>query len=302
MTTEGDISKVCGGAGTVLDILFIHGLTGDPFDTWTTTGVDKQYWPKWICEAFPEVSVYTLGYPASLLEKWARSEMNLHERANNMLEQLASKGIGDRSIAIVTHSLGGIIAKEMLRTSNECSDSGWRRVAENTRLAVFMATPHTGASLASVVKLFIPRLSSTFVDLLANSEGYLTSLNQSYRDLANGKSITTISYYEKYKAKGTFLVVSPESADPGVGKTRPVAVDADHISICKPANREAVIFTSLCRHIKEVLKECTAREGRAKRNLMVRDLPKPFYNKIFFCDIAGYSKLDALQQYACQRT
>lgn len=172
MTTEGNISKVCGGAGTVLDILFVHGLTGDPFDTWTTTGVDKQYWPKWICEAFPAVSVYALGYPASLFERWAKSEMNLHERANNMLEQLASRGIGNRSIAIVTHSLGGILAKEMLRTSSECSDSGWRRIAENTRLTVFMATPHTGASMASVVKLCIPRLSSTFVEALANSDGY----------------------------------------------------------------------------------------------------------------------------------
>jgi hypothetical protein len=257
MTAQGDIARICGGEGTVLDILFVHGLTGDPFDTWTA-GVEKEYWPKWLCEEFPNVSVYALGYPASVLEKWAKREMNLHERANNMLEQLASKGIGDRSIAIVTHSLGGIIAKEMLRTSNECSDSGWRRIAEKTRLAVFMATPHSGASLASVVKFFIPRLSSNFLDLLANSDGDLTSLNHSYRDLANGNSITTISYYEKYKTKGTFLVVSPESADPGVGRTRPVAVDADHISICKPTNREALIFTSLCRHIKEVLKECPA--------------------------------------------
>src|SRR5271156_4078957 len=143
MATEGNISKICGGFGTVLDVLFIHGLTGDSFDTWTTE-VDKQYWLTWICEYLPTISIYTLGYPAGVLEKWARREMNLHERANNILEQLASKGIGDRPIAIVTHSLGGIIAKEILRTSNECSDRGWRRIAENTRLTVFMATPHTG--------------------------------------------------------------------------------------------------------------------------------------------------------------
>jgi hypothetical protein len=260
MNDVSDISKVCGSDGAILDVLFIHGLTGDPFETWTA-GPGNEYWPKWLCESFARVSVYALGYPASIFEKWAKKQMNLHERANNMLEQLASNGIGDKPIALVTHSLGGILAKEMLRVSNECSDVGWSRIAENTRLAVFLATPHSGASLASAVKLIAPRLSSKYVELLTNDDGYLTSLNQSYRDLANGSNIATVSYYEKYKTKDAVVVVSEESADPGVGKTRPVAVDADHISICKPANRDALIFTSLCRHLKEVLKGCPPPKG-----------------------------------------
>jgi protein SERAC1 len=157
---------------------------------------------------------------------------------------------------MVCHSLGGILAKEMLRTSNECADDGWKLIAEQTRLAVFMATPHTGASLASAVKLIAPRLASTHVDLLSNDSGYLTSLNQSYRDLANGAGIATVSYYEKFKTGDVAIVVSPESSDPGVGATRPVAVDADHLSICKPAGRSDLIYASLCRHLRGILKEC----------------------------------------------
>jgi hypothetical protein len=254
MNAISSLSKVGGNNTSVLDVIFIHGLTGDPFETWTS-GHQKEYWLKWVCEILPNVSVYALAYPASIFEKWAKKEMNLHERANNMLEHLASNGVGDKPIALVSHSLGGILAKEMLRTSNECSDDGWHRIAENTRLVVFMATPHTGASLASAIKLITPRLSSTHVDLLTNDSGYLTSLNQSYRELANSKGIGTVSYYEKYKTNG-ILIVSRESADPGLAKTRPVAVDADHISICKPTSRDALIFTSLCRHLKQVLKEC----------------------------------------------
>ena len=79
--------------------------------------------------------------PVSILEKWAKQEMNLHERANNMLEQLASFGIGERPVVIVAHSLGGILAKEMLRASNECTDAAWKLIAENTRLVAFLATP-----------------------------------------------------------------------------------------------------------------------------------------------------------------
>tara|TARA_R110000868_G_scaffold15219_3_gene69557 strand:- start:3662 stop:4639 length:978 start_codon:yes stop_codon:yes gene_type:complete len=182
--------------------------------------------------------------------------MNIHERANNLLEHLASNSVGNRPIVFITHSLGGILTKEMLRIASGSADAGWRKVADQTRLVIFLATPHSGASLAAIVKFAAPHLSSSYVDLLTNETGYLTSLNQHYRDQANEANITTVSYYEKYKTKNVALVVSPESADPGVGKIRPVAVDADHISICKPDNQDSLIFTSICRHIDDVIKTC----------------------------------------------
>lgn len=257
MTDTPFFTKVCGAEVPVLDVLFLHGLTGDPTETWTT-GSGEEYWPEWLCDEFVSVSVYALGYPSSIFAKWAKKEMNLHERANNLLEYLASKGIGDRPIAIITHSLGGILAKEMLRTASECADKGWQKIAKQTKLVVFLATPHTGASLAAAVKLIAPHLSSTHIELLTNETGYLTSLNQHFRDLANKSGIAAVSYYEKYKTKNAFVVVSTDSADPGVGKIRPVAVDADHLSICKPDNRDALIFTSLCRHLRDALKTCPA--------------------------------------------
>jgi hypothetical protein len=52
-----DISNICDSDGAILDVLFIHGLTGDPFETWTA-GPGKEYWPKWLCETFPEVWRY----------------------------------------------------------------------------------------------------------------------------------------------------------------------------------------------------------------------------------------------------
>jgi protein SERAC1 len=244
-----------------VDILFIHGLTGDPQTTWTSASPQREYWPSWFCDEFSNVAVYTLGYPSSILEKWAKQEMNLHERANNMLEQLASFGIGERPVVVVAHSLGGILAKEMLRASNECTDAAWKLIAENTRLVAFLATPHTGAALGAVLKSFLPRLSSTHVDLLSNSSGFLTNLNQSYRELVIHKNIHTISYYEKFKTKNAFLVVCEQSADPGVTGTRPIPVDADHISICKPESRQSLVFVSLVRHITAVLKSCRLSSG-----------------------------------------
>lgn len=251
MSETPSVAVVAQSATPRLDVLFLHGLTGDPVDTWLNAD-GNEFWPKWLCRELPALSIYTLSYPSSIFEKWAKKEMGLHERAQNLLEHLASLDIGKRPIVFVCHSLGGLLAKEMLRVSNECSDSDWKLIVTNTRAVMFLATPHTGASLASAIKLVMPRLSSTFVDLLSNESGYLTSLNQSYRDLAKALGFTTVAYYEKYKVNGTAVVVSAESADPGAG-ARPIAVDADHVSICKPKNRDALIFLSICRHLKKVL-------------------------------------------------
>src|SRR6185312_15717218 len=88
--------QVCGGAAAHLDVLFLHGLTGTPEETWRSA--DGTFWPKWLCDDLPGVSVYMLGYPASMFGKWAKKEMDLHERAASMLEHLAAHGIGKRPV------------------------------------------------------------------------------------------------------------------------------------------------------------------------------------------------------------
>ena len=260
-TTDTNIWQVCSGTNPVLDVIFIHGLTGSPTETWTSSDGTADFWPEWLGEEFPNISVKTIGYPASIFQKWSQPEINLHERANNMLEQLASFGIGERPIIFITHSLGGLLAKAMLRASNECTDTAWKRIVENTKLVAFLATPHSGSDLARVFKLFIPRISSPHMVLLSNSDGFLTNLNQAYRDIAAQRQIKTVSYYEKYPTKSAVIVVSEASADPGVNGTRPIAVDADHISICKPSSRYSLIFISLERHIRELANTCSPSHG-----------------------------------------
>ncbi|WP_331000919.1 ABC-three component system protein [Paracoccus denitrificans] len=54
------------------------------------------------------------------------------------------------------------------------------------------------------------------------------------------------------------VVVSRDSADPGVAGATPVSVDKDHINICKPPNRDDIVFRGIRRHIKKVVDTCPA--------------------------------------------
>lgn len=246
-------SEICSGVDPALDILFVHGLAGGPKLTWTSEN-SGEFWPEWLCDDFPNIAVYSLGYPAGIFEKWAKREMDIFERAASALDYLASSGIGNRPVVFITHSLGGILAKAILRKSCEADDDDWKKVSIATRLMVFLATPHSGASLASVLKVVFPRFSSKNIDLLSNGMGVLEDINQYYRDYANSRDdFKTVAYYEKYKIKNSILVVSRESADPGVKGTHPVAIDKDHINICKPCDRNDHVYVGIQRHIKRML-------------------------------------------------
>ena len=252
MSDEPILEHIRAGNFPLIDVVFVHGLTGDPRKTWSNEAGDD-FWPLWLNSDLDKISVYTLGYPVSLFEKWARKEMDMFERAGNVLERFAGRGIGERPIAFVTHSLGGILTKMILRKSWEAEDEDWRRVSEATKLVIFLSTPHTGTAIANMLNV-VP-LTSKHIKLLANEVGFLEDLNDHYRTLANGREdLATAVYYEKHATNRSVVVVSRESADPGVGGARPVPVDKDHINICKPPHMDDIVYLGVKRHIQKVVK------------------------------------------------
>jgi DNA-directed RNA polymerase subunit F/biotin operon repressor len=248
---------IAGGSGS-FDVIFIHGLSGDPKGTWTcATATDpaNAYWPLWIAQDIETANVYALGYPAELFAKWIEESMSLYERAKAVLEYLAGQDFGSRPIAVIAHSLGGLLAKQIIRTGLESEDTDWQKIANSIKSLAFLATPHSGSSLASVLGFVATKLVSKHVETLKAGNTQLDELNQSYRVLASKQGIATTAYYEMFKTKGTH-VVTKESADPGVGGVNPIPMDADHATICKPVDRNAPIYRSVLRHLKKFADGC----------------------------------------------
>lgn len=250
-TNEPPLVKICGSDSAAIDVVFVHGLTGDPRATWGCS-VDGSFWPQWIHDDLNRVAIYTFGYPASLFAKWAKKEMDIFERAANTLEVMAGMGLGLRPIAFVAHSLGGLLVKILLRKAYESSDSDFKRIAASTRLVFFLSTPHTGSSLADVINALPGK--SPHIALLANDTGFLEDIKGSYKKLTEERNdLSTVAYYEKKKTKNVALVVDRHSADPGACRCEPVPLDKDHIDICKPADKEDVLYLGIRRHLSNLL-------------------------------------------------
>ncbi len=236
-----------------MDVIFVHGLTGDPVETWQFED-ESEFWPRTLYPDNSSVAIYALGYPATIFKKWSKKEMDMFERARNALEYIVAKGIGNRPIVFVSHSLGGILTKLILRVSSESQDNDWKKICNATRLVFFLSTPHTGTSIGSVLKIIFPRLSSKHAQFLSNDNSILYEINSNYRDFANGREdLSTVSYYEKHVTRNFLVVVPRDSADPGLSGTQPIPVDKDHMGICKPPNTEDFVYLSIKRRIDTLL-------------------------------------------------
>lgn len=247
-----EFSFECLSSGNAaFDVIFIHGLGGDPRSTWSA-GSSAECWPDWLSQDLSAANVYLLGYPTDIISTWLSGEMSLYERAKAVLDHLAACGIGKRPIAIIAHSLGGLLGKQILRTGLDAPDEDWNAIAKNCELIMFLGTPHSGSSVASALRFVLPKLSSKMINLLKDGNEHLDELNEWYRNKAE---VRTIVYYEKFPTNG-FQIVSQKSADPGVAGTLSVPVDSDHLKICKPEDRGATIYLSTMRHLQKLAARC----------------------------------------------
>ena len=240
------------------DVVFVHGLGGDGKATWHPVGKPNSYWPAWLGEDMPHVGVWSIDYEASA-SAWLGGTMPIKDRANNILERLIADGIGtQRPVVFVTHSLGGLVVKEMLHQSLSLNNPEWEKVGRNTRGVVFLATPHTGSGGADLA-IYLDSLTkvldvTTSIDDLRANAPELRTLNLWYRNNAERSGIATKVFYEKQLTYG-IQVVNETTADPGMQGVFPIAVDADHNSICKPESRNNFLYKRVRSFIHELLGE-----------------------------------------------
>ncbi len=177
--------------------------------------------------------------------------MSLPDRAVQVLDLLAQNGIGERSILFICHSQGGLLIKQVLHFSDGCVEEKKGLIARNCRAVLFLSTPHTGSTWASVISKFRRIFGATVIieDLRAH-DPHLRVLYNWYRHYAQAKGVQTASYYELRGIRSIFKVVSADAANPGVGAD-PVGLDEDHFSIAKPSTRNAQVYISACRLLRD---------------------------------------------------
>jgi hypothetical protein len=134
----------------LVDVLLIHGLTGDPIKTWggsiVADNVVGDCWPRELAvELQSKATFWTLGYPAPLFNSQLGTiySSSISQEGRAALEELVRAELGKKPIIFVSHSVGGLLAKSILVES--ARDSSKSQIFDNTHAVVFAGTPHAGS-------------------------------------------------------------------------------------------------------------------------------------------------------------
>ncbi|WP_305830524.1 esterase/lipase family protein [Photobacterium leiognathi] len=237
-------------------VIFVHGLDGHAIDTWKSN--NETVWPVWIGEDQKSTFVWSVDYDA---KKFGNDSMHLVRRGSNIFELLLTiPELKDGEIILVGHSFGGLVIKQLLR---HASDQRSEREEVSSFLmrvkkTVFLGTPHTGSSLATLSdKARIVLTNSGVTQSLKKNDPHLVGLKNWYKHWSANHGVQNLALMEDRPTtygwwifKKSVWVVEPDSADPGV-KEDPIMVDADHYSICKPDTKESEVY----RHVSNFIEK-----------------------------------------------
>ncbi len=141
-----------GKSDLIGNVVFVHGLNGDAKTTWNIERDKNFSLPICLGQDFPEVGIWSVGYEVESTA-WKGAAMPLVDRALNVLELLGvNHQLSAHPIVFITHSMGGLLVKQMLRSASDLGDDRWTSIVERTKGVVFLSTPHTGSLVASLLR------------------------------------------------------------------------------------------------------------------------------------------------------
>jgi len=203
---------------------------------------------------FPGFSVATIQYYTPLFERAS----TIVEVADRILGRLRDQRVfrNYNEIYFIAHSMGGLLVKRMLVDLNRQNhEEDFRRI----RAVLYVATPAQGSTLAELASWFSmnPQLRNM---PRADLDAFMQSLENDWQNLLRMRDSRRLPRsYCAYETQPTYSVmIVLRSSAATFCDANPIAIDADHIDIVKPLDRQADIYVWARSRIQDVAAESSA--------------------------------------------
>ena len=214
-----------GGPDATVDIVFVHGLTGNAYDTWLHKD-SKVHWPRDLLKQdLPSSRILSFGYDADIVSCWSPVSNNrLSNHAENMVGDLVRKrertDTEKRRIIFIAHSLGGLVVEHALSHSATAAEAHLHQIERCTAGIIFLGVPHCGADLAAwggfvtrMASLLMPTNKDIIMILKPGSE-MLRLVENNFHSMIRqrelGSKIKITCFYEELPVTGLGEVLRPK--------------------------------------------------------------------------------------------
>jgi pimeloyl-ACP methyl ester carboxylesterase len=227
-----------------VDIVFVHGLMGNAFDTWYDEG-GMMHWPSTLLkDDIKTARILAFGYDADVASFWGGAAQNrISNHASNMIGHIVGlreeTDSGKRKIIFVVHSLGGLVTERALSMSENHAEEHLQQVEACTVGILFLGTPHHGSGLApfakSVAKVLGAvgkRVNTEILEVLKRDSQVLLDVEDWFaqwlrRRAKAGNNVDITCFFEEMELPGIGKVVSEDSAM--VSGYATYSIHADHM-------------------------------------------------------------------------
>ncbi|KAL8893330.1 MAG: hypothetical protein Q9192_005376 [Flavoplaca navasiana] len=260
---------------STVDIVFVHGINGHPYGTWTSEN-DRTFWPAELLPPFIEEAkarVLVYGYdadtnnlalipndkPKSSMPYNEASQDRIHNHAEHLVATLCAnrrvRHATHHPIVFVAHSLGGIVVKRALIYSSGKRGQHTehlRSIAVSTHGILFLGTPHFGYDRAkwstwsdNVTRVTLERgLHGRLMGALKPNSETLQNIERQFVELASDYHI--YYFHEMMPTKldnGWQFLVDEPSAAPVIRDVERAGIQRDHSHMCVFENKDSPGFT-----------------------------------------------------------
>ncbi|TRX94521.1 hypothetical protein FHL15_004676 [Xylaria flabelliformis] len=229
----------CPSAESTVDIVFIHGLTGDRERTWTAKNASEP-WPKTLLASkLPTARILTFGYDAYVADwKTVVSQNRIGNHSSNLLNSLAHYREEKEDTALCK--------------ARERTDSHFKSILRSVRGVVFLGTPHHGSSLAiwaerlSVYIGVVKQTNNKILEVLRKDSEVLARIQDGFHTMIQARnaerleSIKISCFYEELPLE---VVVPQDSAIiPGYNS---IGIHSNHMDMCRFGTADDPGFKSI---------------------------------------------------------
>ncbi|RDL32575.1 Uncharacterized protein BP5553_09031 [Venustampulla echinocandica] len=272
-----ELTEVYSHPDAKVDIVLVHGLNGDPHNSWTSThGVfwPTQLLPVTLKSAKARILVYGYNADVYAFGKGGASSDMIHQHAQTLLANLSlerkSEEASDHPIIWVAHSLGGILVKRALNLSDDLKDKyadDLRSIAVSTYGIIFLGTPHTGADPAKWGLMLQGMVNALMPKKLVHTEDQLVKTLKTNNETLQNINLKFLEIYQKFRVymvhegvptdlKGTkIFIVDQLSASPQLPGVVYYGIEATHSGMCKFESKNSPGYSNISGTIKSWVEE-----------------------------------------------